>query len=58
VRYMFQTKQELEQQNIMVNQVPKVRSSNELLSLCYISFLNSNNYLKGIDQSHLHGELF
>ena len=39
------------------NPVPKARSQNELLTLCYLSFLNSNNYLKSGEQEFLFGDL-
>lgn len=36
--------------------VPQVRTPNELMTLCYLSYLETNNYLKS-DQKFLFGEL-
>ena len=36
--------------------VTKVETENELMSLCYLSYLETNNYLKA-DQRYLFGEL-
>lgn len=38
------------------NEVPQVKSENELLTLCYMSYLETNNYLKP-NQKYLFGEL-
>lgn len=36
--------------------VPMIKTENELLTLCYMSYLETNNYLKS-DQKYLFGEL-
>mmetsp|Transcript_2642 Transcript_2642/g.4413 ORF Transcript_2642/g.4413 Transcript_2642/m.4413 type:complete len:320 (+) Transcript_2642:934-1893(+) len=36
---------------------PKVRSQNELLTLCYLSFLEQNQYLKSSKRHYLFGDL-
>lgn len=37
-------------------EIQRVKTENELLTLCYMSYLESNNYLKS-DQKYLFGEL-